>query len=372
MSCQIIFLPIYLSSIDLNDVLKYSVFRTPHRWSNYIFGWLTEISIQFYIYPIVQPCDLFSFHRAEILILRSNEIREFQLCCFDSLHTLDLSCNNITNISALVNSHMITLMFLNLSDNNIGFLCKGYFENMTLLSKIDLSHNRLLFQPVSPYRLNYEPRNIGYLPKYLSWLDLSNNLLTYIPATLFSQVSLSVLNLSANRITQVEQHFHNLARLVALDLSCNHLKQLSLGESPLAKRLVKPQGEINCSLSIFRGLSNLRTLNISQNRIKFLSQTDFCDLTRLETLDLNLNQISFLSRNVFKGLDYLTCLTLRGNNIQMIEQRAFLPLHRVNTISLEDNHLSDLRDNLFDGNSNLKELQLRNNNLITVPWAVSK
>ena len=309
------------------------------------------------------------------LILRSNEITKFRWCGnFLLLQTLDLSCNNLTNISILAYSNL-TLGFLNLSHNKIEFLEKGYFKNMTFLLHLDLSHNRIMqFYPVSSQEIVFDPWGTGYFQYYLNTLNLSNNRLTYVPTSFFAQFKrLSILKLSSNRITYVkEMSFRNLTELVTLDLSCNRLKHLSIGENALDNGLGKHQGEINCSLTIFLGLIHLRTLNVSRNKVTYLSQTAFCELTRLEMLDLTWNYLQFLSRNVFEGLNDLTDLLLRGNHIWMIDSSAFLPLRQVNTINLEDNYLSDLSDNLFDGNSNLTELQLRNNNLITVPWVVSK
>ena len=264
---------------------------------------------------------------------------------------------------------------MNLSWNKIEFIPEGVFNIMSTLTQIDLSHNMLIHLPSdSSFSNTHTNENIiGYLPWQLNVFDLSNNHLIYISASSFSQRSLlSVLDLGSNRIMQVEEmSFYNLTELVALDLSHNHIETLTLGDVHLDIELVEQQRAIDSSQSIFGGLFNLRTLNISHNNVTYLSHNPFCDLTGLELLNLGWNHIHFLSHNIFNGLGSLTSLIIRGNHIQMIESDIFLPLRQVNSIGLEGNCLSDLCDNLFDGNPNLILLQLHNNNFITVPWVVS-
>ena len=265
------------------------------------------------------------------------------------------------------------LWFLNLSHNKIEFIQGDYFENMPFIDKIDFSHNRLMQFPLDlSTKFDYYPWT-GYLPKFVSRLNFSNNHLTYIPVTVFSYLDeLLYLDLGSNQIAEIgNTSFSDLSKLVTLDISVNSIKGISLCENPLGNGSIEHQRKTNCSLSILQGLANLRTLNVSQNSIRYILQTDFGDLTRLETLDLSQNRITFLSHSVFKRLNSLICLILRGNHIQMIEPSTFLPLHQVNSISLEDNNLSDLSDKLFGRNYNLTLLQLHNNSLTAVPLVVS-
>ena len=355
-------------------MFQWSVSRSLQFHDHYYFQQLTEITIRHYIYAIIEPCDLFPFNNADAFILRSNEITEFQWCCYYYIQTLDLSCNNLTDISILAYPNS-PLQFLNLSHNKIEFLQIGYFSELTQLSQLDLSHNRIMqFALFLSYKVDNDPRNIGCLPHDLNMLDLSNNHLTYIPTTLLTNAKhLSDLNLGTNRITYMEEmSFQDLVELYILDLSANHLTKLSLEESPLDNGSVEYLRANNCSRSMFRGLVNLRTLIVSQNNVLYLPQNSFCDLKRLEMLDLAWNHITFLSRYVFIGLDSLTILILRGNRIRMVESNAFLPLDQVNSINLGENCLSGLSNILFDANSKLELLQLHNNSFVTVPLVVSK
>ena len=142
---------------------------------------------------------------------------------------------------------------------------------MPSLAEVDLSHNLLINVPSdSSYRnLNTHKNQNSFA--YLSGLkviNLSNNHLRNIRSTLFSQNKhLWILDLASNGITEVEEmSFYNLVELVTLDISGNHLKKMSLSESPFDNGLMKHHWAISCTLSIFRGLTGLRTLNVSQKQ----------------------------------------------------------------------------------------------------------
>ena len=290
------------------------------------------------------------------------------------IYSLDISHNQLTNISQLMRSQMPTLQSLNLSWNNIEFLQQNYFKDISRLFQIDLSHNQLEQVPSILSCRVPDPRtdqpSIGYLP-LLRLLNLSNNQLIYLPAYLSSHVTIS--NFSSNQSTEVEgRRFYDLVNLIHLDLSCNRLRTFCLGDIHSNSKLVDHQASTDCSLCIFGGIYNLHLLNVSHNNITNISHKWFFGLTQLNTLDFSKNYIKILTHNVFRDLHSLEYLILRQNHIEVIESNTFHHLHQVKHVSLEDNNLSDLEEDLFDEISNLKELQLKNNDLATVPLAVSK
>ena len=355
-----------ISLFDIDDDLKYAIFRIG---TSCAFLRLQELTIQDYNYSVIQSWDLLLFAGCSM----ENNLRyNF------GVRALDLSCNHLTDISIFYYRHQFEIESINLSWNKLEFIQGGVFHDMHRLAEVDLSHNMLINLPLDseyiyPFKNAYANQNILAYMTGIQVLNFSNNHLRNIPARFSTNGRLGILDLSSNEIMQVEELcFYELVGLVILDISRNYLQKLSFGESLLDNGLVERHEVIKCSLSIFEGLNNLRTLNISHNNVTYLSQTAFCHLTRLEILDLAWNHIHFLSRNVFKNLGSLTCLILRGNHIQIIESSTFISLHEVNSINLEANQLSDLSDNLFDANSNLTLLQLRDNNLTTVPLVVSK
>ena len=296
-------------------------------------------------------CVLFIYVR--ILILSSNQITRLPSLMSPLMISIDLSYNQLTNISMFMKSMMFQLQTLNLSWNKLEFL-QGYFILFNKLQLIDLSHNRLQQVALMIFSRYQNPITTPQTNPFLSHaLDVSNNNLTYIE---MSALKFFMLN--------------------DLDLSFNRFQTLSIGEVshhdiPHHDILIDDQEATNCSLAMLRGLVDLQTLNVSQNNIKHLSQNDFCDLTRLRILDLSGNFIKHIQKNVFKHLGSLTYLMLQENMLTVIKPNIFSPLRQITLISLADNNLFNLDNNLFDKNPKLMELRLHNNHLTTIPPAVS-
>ena len=207
------------------------------------------ITIQSY-----ETCYL--FYLVRILILSSNQITRLPRIYSMSVNSIDLSCNQLTNISIFIHSNLPDLHTLNLSWNKIEFLqdCLQTFRNLRL---IDLSHNRL--QRVA-LRIFYGYLYPGTKPSFFEYpfqlhtIDLSNNNLTHFQSSVFK-----------------------LFELNYLDLSFNRFQTLSIGEVPNHNISISldDQEATNCSLAVLWGLVNLQTLNVSQNDIKYLSQIFF-------------------------------------------------------------------------------------------------
>ncbi|XP_071751505.2 uncharacterized protein LOC139908662 [Centroberyx gerrardi] len=88
--------------------------------------------------------------------------------------------------------------------------------------------------------------------------------------------------------------------------------------------------------------------------------------SRVRSLDLSENKISKIRESDFKHLPNLTNLNLKGNNISKIDKGAFTNLNSLKCLNLNNNKLVQLQDNLFHGLSNLTELRLTSNHIKTV------
>uniref|UniRef100_A0A8C3SL01 TIR domain-containing protein n=1 Tax=Chelydra serpentina TaxID=8475 RepID=A0A8C3SL01_CHESE len=89
--------------------------------------------------------------------------------------------------------------------------------------------------------------------------------------------------------------------------------------------------------SDFRKLSLLQVLNVSQNQIHLIEEGTFTHTSSLKTLNLTSNQLRVLSSSMFDGLGNLTVLLLRENNIDRIEPSAFAHLMKLKVIDLSSN-----------------------------------
>ncbi|XP_035676486.1 uncharacterized protein LOC118415777 [Branchiostoma floridae] len=134
-------------------------------------------------------------------------------------------------------------------------------------------------------------------------------------------------------------------------------------------------------------------LNLANNYIKNISDTDFANLENLQRLDLQNNLISNqgISKGALKGLDNvrilhlsdnklseiplqlsrlaysLRMLDLSGNTIQALEPGTFKSFRTLRDLVLSDVGLNTIKRNAFDGLKKLLRLSLAYNNLTTIP-----
>jgi Leucine-rich repeat (LRR) protein len=96
--------------------------------------------------------------------------------------------------------------------------------------------------------------------------------------------------------------------------------------------------------------SNLKTLLITEQPIKFVERSDFAGLTQLEYLELSWNQIEFLPEDVFWDLPNLEELYLFDNKIKKLPVNIFKSLKKLKTIWLSSNKIDHLPKDLFVNN----------------------
>lgn len=138
---------------------------------------------------------------------------------------------------------------------------------------------------------------------------------------------------------------------------------------------------------IFRGIFNLKTLNVTKNILTVLNGNEFDDLRSLEILNLKSNAITdipteefstlvelkelYLDENEIKALDKRTfvnnvnleTLSLSSNRIVKLQYKTFASLHKLREIDLSLNGLTTLQSAIFSNNIDLERLYLYNNNL---------
>ncbi|XP_061148076.1 leucine-rich repeats and immunoglobulin-like domains protein 2 [Syngnathus typhle] len=145
---------------------------------------------------------------------RISELLVHQLLPYESLETLDLTSNSLSELRAGTFPSML-LKDLNLSNNKISVLEPGCFDNISSsLLVLKLNRNRLTALPAKVFKL-----------PSLQFLDLSSNDLTRLEDTAFVGLGLlESLNLGENSISRVEERvFSSLANLHTFILNTSSL-----------------------------------------------------------------------------------------------------------------------------------------------------
>jgi len=185
------------------------------------------------------------------------------LTSFKHLESLNLSKNNITLTfqDCRILQCLPSLKELILNTNNITSLTKSF---QTAISKL---------------------RN-------LEKLDLSANIINDISLLTETAPKIKMLQLSGNRITDIPLNIANLASVERLYLGFNKIRYLPP--------------------SLFL-LPNLQLLALNNNQIKDVPLSEKSTVSNLKTINLHNNRITLLNRYLVDGLPNLRELSLRGN-----------------------------------------------------------
>lgn len=238
--------------------------------------------------------------------------------------------------------------------------------------------------------LDSEGANIASLPSDATHLAVECNHLLLFESSLrahyFSSViGLADLSISNCKLLHVpENTFQDLRKLKRLKIRSKNYEW-------------SPTKNLELTLNSFKGLSELQSLDLAQNNIKFVPSGVFCSLENLNTLNLTYNrirtvgQLGFgqgcasslhsldLSHNVIKSLPEesellrlrsLQHLYLQYNNITDISSEAFNGLVSMRVINISHNNLQSLPEDVFANSKELREIYLNDNSLFELARGV--
>ena len=228
---------------------------------------------------------------------------------------LDFSNNYISNISRLNFSSDNVISTLLLMNNRISHIQPWAFEVMTHLVTLDLSGNVLNGRSIDEKQF--------YDLKKLRLLNLERNPLQFIGKDTFNFMELPVirhLDLSHCDISRIEDGAIDLPDLEYLDLSWNKMEAFHKDS--------------------FKMLTELRTLDLSHNRITVLDEVPYLPEIRIWNLDNNQIKNVTIREGIWNLADSLEYIYIRNNDIMRFTPDSFpWDLETLKGIYLDNNHI---------------------------------
>ncbi|KAJ8047554.1 Insulin-like growth factor-binding protein complex acid labile subunit [Holothuria leucospilota] len=250
---------------------------------------------------------------------------------------LSLRNNSLDQEDLTYLSNLTHLSHLDLSLNKIEFIDKKQFPSLPNLGSLFLDDNR-----ISRIKLPILDR--------VENISLHGNALADLHAYAFQSLpSLRHMSLSNNAIRAIAPGTFNGTKLFALELQGNQLGLIRDGD-------------------IFFGQDQLYFLELSYNSMETIPQHFFRGLDSLNDLRMDYNYLSVLTTNAFAGMPKLRYLSLIGNKLQRTDN-AFRVISNLQFLHLEENMISQIENDAFELNAQLVEIHLDYNHLQEVPRA---
>ena len=263
----------------------------------------------------------------------------------------------------------VKLKTLSLSySTNYGILQDGTFLYLKHLTTLLLKHAEIV--SINP-RAFEGLDNLEHL--YLDYVGLSFQ--NYPQFGILFPPSLLTLSLSGNCMRQIiKPHtFDNLPRLRTLYLrKCDIYgldnRAFSLNNSlqtlDLSHNLIYEYDKFDSSS--FQRLSKLTELLLTDNDLNEIISKDRGNdilkyLVNLKTLQLSRNKIEILPVNFFNSQSHLISLDLKDNSIKSWDSKLFYPLKRIAHLSLAHNKIQVITNESIQNWKNLKEINLEGN-----------
>ncbi|KAM9704632.1 uncharacterized protein ACNS7B_002902 [Menidia menidia] len=197
---------------------------------------------------------------------------------------------------------------LSIQSSNVSSITEDDLKAVPLLNYLQLYHTKLS---------NLPSQLLSAVPR-LNTLDLTGNQLADLPANIFSHSSLRSLVMKGNQFERAEPSWFPVnSSLTWLDLSGNHLSCIPaalLQRLPRLENLDLSDNNLQAiQVNSLKNLHHLETLNLAGNKLVSLAPATFAHNRELKQLFLQENQLKELPAGLLRGLTHLDLLLLNQN-----------------------------------------------------------
>uniref|UniRef100_A0A3Q2ZWD6 Slit homolog 1 protein n=1 Tax=Kryptolebias marmoratus TaxID=37003 RepID=A0A3Q2ZWD6_KRYMA len=307
------------------------------------------------------------------LVLYGNKITELPSGVFDGLVSLELlllNANKIHCIRATVFKDLENLALLSLYDNKIQSLAKGTFSSLHSIQTLHLAQNPFVcdcnVKWLSDFLRSNPIETSG--ARCASPRRLANKRIAQIKSNKFRCSAKEQYHIPGSEDRHLSYECNSKpvcpakCRCEANVVDCSNLRLTKFPEHlpPYTEELRLNNNDLSMleATGAFKGLSQLKKINLSNNKISEIEDSAFEGASSVVELHLTANHLESVRGSIFKGMEGLRMLMLRNNRISCIHNGSFTGLTNVRLLSLYDNQLSTILPGAFDMLPNLSTLNL--------------
>lgn len=308
--------------------------------------------------------DAFKDAKIDELDLSNCYIEEVQPKAFrgleNTLETLDLSFNNISNLPFDLFENFDRLRHLNLDQNRLQ-ITPDEMDNFRLFTLYRFS---VVGDSMTPFSME----DIE-LMRNLRSLNISNFGLASLTATVFEGFGLAVedVKISQGSLTSIKAGaFGPLTGLKSLDLSDNRIERIDndafegVGHSLVRLGMHSCCRMVTVPSKAIQKLTALRYLDISSNGFTKIPESTFTESKQLVSVNARFNKLTSVARNLFdcSKVPHIQRVFLSFNNIKEIKEGTFIRLKELEFLELNENLIETIHAKAFEDLTNLRILNL--------------
>ncbi|KAM9792195.1 LOW QUALITY PROTEIN: slit homolog 1 protein-like [Neosynchiropus ocellatus] len=313
------------------------------------------------------------------LVLYGNKIAELPGGVFDGLSALELlllNANKIHCVRAGAFKDLENLALLSLYDNKIQSLAKGTFSALRSIQTLHLAQN--------PFVCDC---NVKWLADFLRSNPIETSGARCASPRRLANKRIAQIKSGKFRCSAKEQYYvpgaedrrlshecnskpvcPHKCRCEANVVDCSNLRLTKFPEhlpsSTEELRLNNNDLSVLEATGAFKGLTQLKKINLSNNKISEIEDGAFDGASSAVELHLTANHLEAVRGSMFRGAEGLRMLMLRNNRIGCVHNSSFTGLTNVRLLSLYDNQLTTILPGAFDALPHLSTL-----NLLANPFA---
>ncbi|XP_043078178.1 slit homolog 1b [Puntigrus tetrazona] len=321
----------------------------------------------------IAPDAFLGLRSLNSLVLYGNKITDLPRGVFDGLSALELlllNANKIHCVRVNVFHDLENLSLLSLYDNKIQTLAKGTFTPLKSIQTLHLAQNPFVCDCGLKWLADFLRSNPIETSgaRCSSPRRLANKRISQIKSKKFRCSAKEQYHIPGAEDTRLNKDCNSKpvcppkCRCEATVVDCSNLRLTKFPEHlPLSTtelRLNNNDLSILEATGLFRSLTHLKKINLSNNKITEIEDGAFDGASPVVELHLTANHLVSVRGGMFRGMDGLRMLMLRNNRIRCIHNSSFSGLQNVRLLSLYDNQLTTIMPGAFDTLPNLSTLNL--------------